>query len=331
MDSEKGKKIIFGVLILVVVVVLIIVLPVVSGNKPTNEQNTTAIETKEGREKRVDLSRYDRNVNLEGEQIIRQQQQIEEDLVFSDKLTAPDYFTIINSEDIPELAEPIVYIVDKKGNTVRQVGGDNRQSAQTNVRQQSVTRENTSTRPLIQQEQQITQAQQAQDNTLAALTAALLAEKDVIREDNREIAGNINKISAVIHGDQRLVSNGRVRLRTIEAGTLGNINLPANTFIYGIISVNENRVQININTAFINGKDTRVTAVVYDASDGGQGIYVEGLNISGEISGGVANEVANTAAGAGTTGRIAGGIVRSVSGKREREIILSNNHKVFIL
>ncbi len=84
-----------------------------------------------------------------------------------------------------------------------------------------------------------------------------------------------NTISAMIHDDQTLVTGSTVKLRLLSDIQVQGTIIPANSFIYGVASVKNERLDITIeNIRF--GKDiVPVDLKVYD-NDGMLGVYIPG-------------------------------------------------------
>lgn len=88
------------------------------------------------------------------------------------------------------------------------------------------------------------------------------------------------EIYAVIHNDQSIQTNERLKLRLTKEATINGIIFDKNTFIYGFTKFGKNRVNLTINN--INNVPVKLTA--YDKQDGNIGIYVKGANLSGDLS-----------------------------------------------
>ena len=82
-------------------------------------------------------------------------------------------------------------------------------------------------------------------------------------------------IPAVINQDQTLVTGATVALQLTEAVNLNGIPIPAHQMIYGIASLNNDRLQININSIRYGQAIYPVALQVYDM-DGIPGIHIPG-------------------------------------------------------
>ena len=335
---NKNKKfMLLGGIVLIAIAMLLVLIPMVTGDGGNAAQTiaTTSINTKTGVEKKVDLSGYDRQVNLDD---VKKKKpapvsQGETTVTFSDSLQL--YQEFVTMPDIPQLPEPEIYIREKDG-TLRRLQNDGNTSTSTTtvaaVRPKSTTNRPAATpgaSPVI------SKPDQRQTSSLDALSAALAAESGKQQQRSTEAATSDATIAAVVHGEQKLKQGERVKLRTTAAGTLGGVAIPQNTYVYGTVGFGNNRITITISTAFINGRETAITAQVYDYSDGAKGIYMQGISETGALTqqatGDAGQEAAGIMAGTGIIGRVAGSVVRAVSSSSgETSVILSNNHKIII-
>ena len=342
---NKNKKLmLLGGIILITIAMLLILIPMVTGSGSVQTTTTTtAISTKTGREKKIDLSGYDRQVNLED---VKKKKpapvsQGETTVTFSDSLQL--YQEFVTMPDIPQLPEPEIYIQEKDGTLRRlQKNGNTTTSTTTVIATATVKPKNTNRtapRPeasaVVTSEREQGHAPPPPANSLDALSAALAAESEISRNPETATGTGTATIAAVVHGEQKLKQGERVKLRTTAAGTLGGVAIPQNTYVYGTVGFGNNRITITISTAFINGRETAIAAQVYDYSDGAKGIYMQGISETGYITqqagGNMGQEAAGVMASTGVIGRVAGSLIRTVtSSGGETEVILSNNHKVII-
>lgn len=95
------------------------------------------------------------------------------------------------------------------------------------------------------------------------------------KEENNQ-DGTSSYIKAVIHTQQKIKHGSTVRMRITENCKIGGQNINANTIIYGVASIGQERVNISIRS--INSGRSIITAnmAVYD-NDGIEGIYIPGL------------------------------------------------------
>lgn len=82
-------------------------------------------------------------------------------------------------------------------------------------------------------------------------------------------------IEAVIHDTQQLVAGSTVRIRLINAVEINGKQIPQDQFIYGVCSINGERLQISINGVRNGNSILPVSLSVYDL-DGLEGIYIPG-------------------------------------------------------
>lgn len=91
-----------------------------------------------------------------------------------------------------------------------------------------------------------------------------------------------SSIKAVVHEDQTLVSGSTVKLRITQETNLGGITLPKDQLVYGISSLNGERLKISIRHVRLAEQILPVDLKIHDA-DGLEGIRIPG-SISQEVS-----------------------------------------------
>jgi conjugative transposon TraM protein len=84
-----------------------------------------------------------------------------------------------------------------------------------------------------------------------------------------------NAIQATVHQNQDIVSGSVVKLRLLDSVRVNGILIPNNEFIYGIASVEEERLKINIATLRYKNSILPVSLSAYDL-DGLEGLYIPG-------------------------------------------------------
>ena len=86
------------------------------------------------------------------------------------------------------------------------------------------------------------------------------------------MAANTDKsIPVVVDGNQIVKVNSRLRMRLSRATIINGKRMPKNTYVFGFISFQSNRVLIKIEN--INHHPTKLKA--FDLQDGSEGIYIE--------------------------------------------------------
>lgn len=80
-----------------------------------------------------------------------------------------------------------------------------------------------------------------------------------------------NTIKACIHDNQTVMNGQSVRLRLLEALQVGNIIIPKNTHLTGIAKVQQERLDIDVESIEYNGNIFSVELTVYD-TDGQKGL-----------------------------------------------------------
>jgi hypothetical protein len=78
-------------------------------------------------------------------------------------------------------------------------------------------------------------------------------------------------IYVVVNGDQVVRVNSRLRMRLAQAARINNRQVPKNTPIFGFISIQPNRVLIEIES--VQNRPTNLKA--FDLQDGSEGIYIK--------------------------------------------------------
>lgn len=85
----------------------------------------------------------------------------------------------------------------------------------------------------------------------------------------------INTIRAVIHETQTLVNGATVKLRLVQDAFINNIKIPNGNFIYGTVSLNNERLKVEINSIRYGNSLYPVKLKAFDL-DGLEGIYIPG-------------------------------------------------------
>ncbi len=84
-----------------------------------------------------------------------------------------------------------------------------------------------------------------------------------------------NTIQATIHQDQDIVSGSVVKLRLLDTINVNGIQIPKNEFIYGIASINDERLKIDIASLRFRNSILTVSLSAFDL-DGLEGLYIPG-------------------------------------------------------
>src|SRR5690606_30151614 len=82
-------------------------------------------------------------------------------------------------------------------------------------------------------------------------------------------------IEAVIHETQTLVNGAVVRMRLLNDIFINGFSIPKGNFIYGNAGLNDERLEISINSIHYNNSLFPVNLELYDL-DGIRGIYIPG-------------------------------------------------------
>ena len=96
--------------------------------------------------------------------------------------------------------------------------------------------------------------------------------------NSRMIAGN--SIRATVHGDQTVMDGSTLKMRLLEDAEVDGVVVPRNTFIYGTVKINNERVEVKITSVRLKNNLFKFEKEVFDR-DAIKGIYVPG-NIKSE-------------------------------------------------
>lgn len=95
------------------------------------------------------------------------------------------------------------------------------------------------------------------------------------QENQVDSSTNITTIQAVVPEDQTLQNGSTIKLRLMQEIYIGSHRIPANNFIYGTCTVNNQRLQVQLTSAVDNNEIFPISLRVYDL-DGLEGIFVPG-------------------------------------------------------
>jgi len=84
-----------------------------------------------------------------------------------------------------------------------------------------------------------------------------------------------NAIEAVIHNTQQLVAGSTVRIRMVDPVEINGRVIPKDRFMYGVCTINGERLQIAVNSIRTENTLLPVSLTVFDL-DGLEGIYIPG-------------------------------------------------------
>ncbi len=91
-------------------------------------------------------------------------------------------------------------------------------------------------------------------------------------------------IPVVVHEDQALWDGEQVKLRLLKEITADGITIPANTILYAVCQLANDRLRLTVRNLQLGGQLIPLDLDVYD-TDGSAGINVPGLSQSGQIGG----------------------------------------------
>ncbi len=93
--------------------------------------------------------------------------------------------------------------------------------------------------------------------------------------DNEESAISSNAIEAVVNENQVLVNGAVIKLRLLQDVFVSNQQIPAGTFVFGIVGLNGERLQIEVNSIRCGSSLFTVKLELHDL-DGLPGIHIPG-------------------------------------------------------
>jgi conjugative transposon TraM protein len=96
-----------------------------------------------------------------------------------------------------------------------------------------------------------------------------------IDEENNFLPDTGNALRAVVHETQTLVNGATVKLRLAQDAYINGIRIPNGNFIYGTVSLNKERLKVEINSIRFGNSLYPVKLKVFDL-DGLEGIYIPG-------------------------------------------------------
>ena len=125
------------------------------------------------------------------------------------------------------------------------------------------------------------------DGSSNSFSISLLAVDDTIVNGFYGIEDKIsfkesNAVKAVIHEEQVLVNGAVIKLRLLQDIFINHHKIPAGNFVYGIVSLNGERLQIQINSIRHENNLFNIKMEVHDM-DGLPGIYIPG-NITRDVA-----------------------------------------------
>lgn len=89
-----------------------------------------------------------------------------------------------------------------------------------------------------------------------------------------------NSIRATVHGDQTVMDGSTLKMRLLEDAEVDGVVVPRNTFIYGTVKINNERVEVKITSVRLKNNLFKFEKEIFDR-DAIKGIYVPG-NIKSE-------------------------------------------------
>jgi conjugative transposon TraM protein len=125
----------------------------------------------------------------------------------------------------------------------------------------------------------------SEENPISSLNTRVLNQDD----SDKRAKGNLfysmdepastdflqNAVAAVIHETHTIVNGSTVKLRLVNAVFINGVQIPKNTFLFGLASLKGERLLVKINSIRYNNSLFPVDLNVYDL-DGISGIYIPG-------------------------------------------------------
>lgn len=149
-----------------------------------------------------------------------------------------------------------------------------------------------------------------------------------------------NSIPCVVHGEQTVTNGSTLKMRLLEdIETEEGITIPKNTYIFGIVKISEERMDVKLETVRVGKNIYSIKKAVYDR-DGIVGINIP-ESIKAEIakkasSSAIENTDVSTTSGGGnivsTVGNAVTSATKSVLSKDKQEIRITvkSNYKLFL-
>lgn len=100
-----------------------------------------------------------------------------------------------------------------------------------------------------------------------------------------------NSIRATVHGDQTVMDGSTLKMRLLEDVQVDGLDIPRNTFIYGSVKIENERVGVHISSVRVGNNLFKFEKDVFDR-DAIKGIYVPG-NLKSETKSQVADQSLN--------------------------------------
>jgi hypothetical protein len=127
----------------------------------------------------------------------------------------------------------------------------------------------------------IPEATEVKEGTKVKATEEPKPTNRFFRASENKVTGNT--VTAVVHGEQTITNKGTLKMRLLEDlytsdGTL----IPKDTYVYGVANINQERIQVNIESVRIGKNIYPLNRQVFD-QDGLKGINVP-ENLKAEIA-----------------------------------------------
>lgn len=292
MDKQKKIKIIifciFGICALLIVYIII---KAATGSSSSQDQALTNMSTQEESNFTVDdmmkINSKNQHSNSESGSILASRNQREYNL------ESPENGRN-ESEDVYQSADPDVIRLQQ---ALKNGNGPTAPKQNTS----SGIVKNGQTQPTVLPVQQATQQKTVQPTDAPVQNVSVLSNaKDVtqniieqiqdekpqkrnrfFRAEENKVTGNT--VSAVVHGEQTVSDKSTLKIRLLEdLVTLDGTLIPKDTYIYGVVSISAERININIASVKMGKNIYNLKRDVYD-QDGLMGINVP-ENIKAEIA-----------------------------------------------
>ena len=102
-------------------------------------------------------------------------------------------------------------------------------------------------------------------------------EKDINTVDKFDAFDKNQSILAIIDQKQKIRNGDKIQVRLLQDTNYRGLWIPQNTILYGLCSINQNRLKIQIPSITVENHVFKSNLNVYDM-DGIQGIYIDGTH-----------------------------------------------------
>ncbi len=154
------------------------------------------------------------------------------------------------------------------------------------------------------------------------------------RTSNGAIVNNLSNVNVKIHGDyNKVTERSKITVRTTQNCVINGHNVPLGTFLTGITSFNNNRLDIQFTALYLNNEIIPIRFQAY-SKDGLKGIFIEGgvpdesrKDLEGDLIDEAASEVDVPIP---VIGNVVKSFVRRKNGNRKVYVHLPSNYPLIL-